>query len=52
MALTLSQLMKQIDAGDLALPEFQRDYKWPVDYRVELIRSLLRDWPIGTFLLL
>jgi hypothetical protein len=52
MQLTTSKLVREADRGELALPEFQRDYKWPDDYIVELLRSVARGWPIGTFLML
>jgi uncharacterized protein with ParB-like and HNH nuclease domain len=49
---TLAKLVKAVDEGQLALPDFQRDFKWPLDFMVELMRSIARGWPIGTFLLL
>ena len=52
MTLTTGSLIKEIDQGELALPEFQRDYRWPDDFIVELLRSIARGWPIGTFLVL
>jgi len=52
MNLTTRSLIKEIDLGQLALPEFQREYKWPDDFIVELLRSIARGWPIGTFLIL
>lgn len=52
MERTIASLMNEIDAGELALPEFQRDYKWPVENIEELLRSVGQDFPIGTFLLL
>lgn len=52
MTLTTGSLIKEIDLGELALPEFQREYKWPDEFIVELLRSIARGWPIGTFLVL
>jgi hypothetical protein len=52
MSLTLSELIQEINKGDLALPDFQRDYRWADDFIVELLRSVARGWPIGSFLLL
>jgi hypothetical protein len=52
MTLTTRSLIQEIDRGEIALPEFQRDYKWPDDFIVELLRSIARGWPIGTFLVL
>ena len=52
MPLTLSELIQDINEGNLALPDFQRDYRWADDFIVELLRSVARGWPIGSFLLL
>jgi|GEM_PF-2554280 len=52
MALTTGSLIQEINKGNLALPDFQRDYKWQDDFIVELLRSIARGWPIGSFLLL
>lgn len=49
---TISGLIDSVRAGELALPEFQRDYRWPPAYIEELLRSVARGWPIGTLLLL
>jgi hypothetical protein len=49
---TISGLVDAVRDGDLALPEFQRDYRWPAAYIEELLRSVARGWPIGTLLLL
>jgi hypothetical protein len=52
MALTTGSLIQEINKGNLALPDFQRDYKWHDDFIVELLRSIARGWPIGSFLML
>ncbi|MBS0661260.1 MAG: DUF262 domain-containing protein [Verrucomicrobia bacterium] len=45
-------LVEDAEKGKLALPEFQRDFIWnPADV-AELLRTIARDWPAGTFLLL
>lgn len=49
---TISGLIDSVRDGELALPEFQRDYRWPAAYIEELLRSVARGWPIGTLLLL
>jgi hypothetical protein len=49
---TVSGIIEAVKEGELALPEFQRDYRWPAAYIEELLRSLARGWPIGTFLFL
>lgn len=52
MTLTTGSLIQEIDKGNLALPDFQREYKWQDDFIVELLRSIARGWPIGSFLML
>lgn len=52
MELTTGSLIQEINKGNLALPDFQRDYKWHDDFIVELLRSIARGWPIGSFLML
>lgn len=46
----LSQILDQIDSGDIALPEFQRGYVWNRDQVRGLFTSLYRGYPIGGFL--
>ncbi len=52
MSLTTGSLVQEINEGNLALPDFQRDYRWADDFIVELLRSIARGWPIGSFLML
>jgi hypothetical protein len=49
---TLASLITDVEGRDLALPEFQRDYRWPVEHVEELLRSIGQGFPIGTLLLL
>lgn len=46
----LSQILDQVDSGDIALPEFQRGYVWNRDQVRGLFTSLYRGYPIGGFL--
>ncbi len=48
----LLDLFSRIDYGDLQLPDFQRDYRWDVDRIRSLIVTVLRGYPMGTFLAL
>lgn len=48
----LSDLMKQIDNGELQLPDFQREWKWDNERIVNLIASILAGHPIGVLMLL
>lgn len=48
----VSRLLKEIEDGVIALPEFQRDFVWKPPLVADMLRTLLRQWPPGTFLLL
>lgn len=48
----LTWFLGQIQAGELALPDFQRDFVWKPDATRELIVSILRGFPAGSLLLL
>jgi Protein of unknown function DUF262 len=47
----VDELLEWIDAQDLVLPEFQRDYDWSDDRVVALAATLMRGWPAGSLLL-
>src|SRR4051794_35530542 len=49
---TLSELLTLVRAGQIAMPEFQRDFVWTPPEVSELLVSIARRWPCGTFLLL
>lgn len=49
---SISELIERIDNGRIALPEFQRDFEWRPPAVAELLLSIARRWPIGSFLLL
>jgi Protein of unknown function DUF262 len=49
MELTIGQLVQRFDSGEIRLPLMQRDYIWKPKKVVELLDSLYRDWPIGSF---
>lgn len=48
---SLNSLIKSIDSGDLGLPEFQRSFIWGPTNVIDLLRTVARLWPCGTFLL-
>src|SRR4051794_26964989 len=48
----VSDLLDSVDKGDLALPEFQRRFLWRPPAVADLLRTVARRWPCGTFLLL
>jgi uncharacterized protein with ParB-like and HNH nuclease domain len=45
-------LLERIDKGEIALPEFQRDFIWQPPAIADLLRTVARQWPAGTFLVL
>jgi len=49
---SIAQLIERIDNGKIALPEFQRDFEWRPPEVAELLLSVARRWPVGSFLLL
>ena len=44
-------LVHDIEAGNVKIPQFQRDFVWSRAKSARLIDSLLRGFPIGTFIL-
>jgi hypothetical protein len=49
MDLLVSDLVERFDSGEIQLPIMQRDYVWNPKKVVELLDSLYRGWPIGSF---
>jgi hypothetical protein len=47
----ISDLIKDIERGDLILPEFQRGYIWTKDQVRSFLQSLYRNYPTGSFLI-
>ncbi|APT92675.1 hypothetical protein CPHO_06965 [Corynebacterium phocae] len=48
----LNDLFSRINRGDIQLPDFQRCYSWNEDRIRSLIVSVLRGYPLGTFMAL
>ncbi|MEQ3550155.1 DUF262 domain-containing protein [Pseudonocardia nematodicida] len=46
----ISELMSQISAGEIRLPELQRDYVWKPPHVAKLVDSLYRGYPLGSLL--
>ena len=46
----ISDLVEMINAQEIILPAMQRNFVWPEDKIYHLFDSLMRDYPIGTFL--
>lgn len=43
-------LFLEIDSGQIKLPMFQRDFVWDKEQSAKLIDSILKGFPIGTFI--
>lgn len=48
---TYSALFNDIDEGRIKIPQFQRDFVWSKAQAATLIDSILKGFPIGTFIL-
>ncbi len=46
----ISQILDKIDANQLFVPAFQREYVWKRDHAKALMASLIKDYPTGTML--
>ncbi len=46
-----SDLIRDIEKGVIKIPKFQRDFVWSVDKTAKLLDSILKGYPIGTFIL-
>ena len=44
-------VMSAIEFGTLKIPQFQRDFVWPREKSAKLIDSILKGFPVGTFIL-
>jgi uncharacterized protein with ParB-like and HNH nuclease domain len=47
---TFSSLISEIEKGQIKIPQFQRDFVWTVQKSAGLIDSILKGYPIGTFI--
>ena len=44
-------LIYEIERGDIFIPQFQRKFVWSLDKTINLIDSIVKNYPIGTFIL-
>lgn len=47
---TFSNLVGDIEKGQIKIPQFQRDFVWEIAKSVHLIDSIIKGYPIGTFI--
>src|SRR5665213_1250371 len=48
---TIIEAVRDMDEGRYRLPSIQRSFVWEADQVYKLLDSLMRDYPIGAFLL-
>ncbi len=44
-------IIREIETGIIKIPKFQRDFVWNIDMTAKLLDSILKGYPIGTFIL-
>lgn len=47
----IDKIIKRIDEADIKIPAFQRGYVWKQDQIIELLESIVAEYPIGSVLL-
>jgi len=47
----IDKLIKRIDEGDIKIPAFQRGYVWKQEQVLDLLESIVSEYPIGSVLL-
>ena len=48
---TFTNLIDEIEKGQIKIPQFQRDFVWTIQKSASLIDSIIKGYPIGTFIL-
>ncbi|MCX5812539.1 MAG: DUF262 domain-containing protein [Proteobacteria bacterium] len=49
-SLTFSSIMSSIETGSIKIPQFQRDFVWSKEKSAKLLDSVVKGYPIGTFI--
>lgn len=47
----IDELARRVLAGDILLPQFQRDFVWKRQQVLDLLDSIAQNYPIGSLLL-
>jgi uncharacterized protein with ParB-like and HNH nuclease domain len=47
---TYASVFAQIDDGYIKIPQFQREFVWNKEQTAKLIDSIIKGFPIGTFI--
>ena len=45
-----TNLLSDIETGEIKIPQFQRDFVWTIQKSAALIDSIIKAYPIGTFI--
>lgn len=45
-----SALLTDIERGTIKIPQFQREFVWPLPSSAKLIDSIIKGYPVGTFI--
>lgn len=51
MVKQFSNLMDDVETGRLKIPQFQREFVWDLEKSANLLDSIIKGYPIGTFIL-
>ena len=49
--LQYNMLISDIEQGIIKIPQFQRKFVWTLEQTANLLDSILKGYPIGTFIL-
>jgi hypothetical protein len=49
-SMNFTSLISDIERGHIKIPQFQRDFVWKLDKAANLIDSIIKGYPIGTFI--
>jgi len=47
---TFINLLSEIETGQIKIPQFQREFVWTIQKSASLIDSIIKGYPIGTFI--
>jgi len=50
-ALKIDKIIQKIESGEILIPAFQRTFVWKQNQIIELLESILNNYPIGSLLL-
>lgn len=46
-----NELISKVERGEIKIPQFQRDFVWDINNSADLLDSIIKGYPIGTFIL-